>query len=235
MINLDVAVMKTNKYASSKSGDTVEVVERAKGGLSIIMADGQGSGKSAKITSSLVVSKAMNLLSDGARDGAVARAVHDYLYMIKSGKVSATLVIISIDLETETLLISRNGHTPVFIKTETEKILLDKKTEPIGVHRFMKPEINEFPITEGMSIVGFTDGFIDAGFRNGTKMNLKEVWNVMDKPIMANGKAELLFNSALQLDDYRPTDDLSVLVASVEKKDSKNPVASFNISVPLKP
>ncbi|MDW7675010.1 MAG: serine/threonine-protein phosphatase, partial [Bacillota bacterium] len=84
MLKLDVAVVKTNKYASSKSGDTVEIVERAKGGVSIIIADGQGSGRSAKITSNLVVTKAMSLLSEGARDGAVARAAHDFLYTVKN-------------------------------------------------------------------------------------------------------------------------------------------------------
>ncbi|MBS4024098.1 MAG: hypothetical protein KGZ96_00320 [Clostridia bacterium] len=61
--------------------------------MAVIIADGQGSGKSAKLTSNLVVTKAMNLLAEGARDGAVARASHDFLYTVKSGKVSATLTI----------------------------------------------------------------------------------------------------------------------------------------------
>ena len=41
-----IAVTKINKYASLESGDTLEVVERPNGGLSVVLADGQTSGLS---------------------------------------------------------------------------------------------------------------------------------------------------------------------------------------------
>ena len=56
-------------------------------------------------------------LGDGARDGAVARAVHDYLYAMKDRKVSCTLTVISADLETETVVISRNSNCPTIVVT----------------------------------------------------------------------------------------------------------------------
>ena len=62
---VQMAVAKINKYASSESGDTVEVVERPKGGLSAVVADGQRSGRSAKAISNLVVRKAISLLAAG--------------------------------------------------------------------------------------------------------------------------------------------------------------------------
>ena len=46
-MELQIAVSKIRKYATSSSGDTVEVVERPNGGLSIVMADGQRSGRGA--------------------------------------------------------------------------------------------------------------------------------------------------------------------------------------------
>ena len=73
-LKIDVAVVKTNKYASRESGDTVEIVERPGGGISVIMADGQGSG----------------------------RAANDFLFAMRNGQVSATLDILSVDLKTET-------------------------------------------------------------------------------------------------------------------------------------
>ena len=233
MLRLDVAVRKTNKYASSQSGDTVEIVERAKGGMSIIMADGQGSGKSAKLTSSLVVNKAMNLLSEGARDGAVARATHDFLYTVKNGKVSATLTIISIDLETRTLIISRNGHIPVLIFTDEGEQCLDTKTHPIGVHRFMKPEIKEFSIVPNMTIVAFTDGFLEAGEKYGDKLNLEKVWEIIKQPIDAQQKVETLFSMAYQLDRNRPGDDTSILIVTITPDDSDSLVRSLNMSIPF--
>ena len=76
---IDLAVAKINKYASAESGDTVELVERPHGGISIVVADGQRSGRSAKAISNIVVRKAISLLAEGVRDGAVARATPDYL------------------------------------------------------------------------------------------------------------------------------------------------------------
>ena len=73
MLNVEIAVAKAAKYAVHESGDSVEVIERPRGGLSVVMADGQRSGRSAKAISNIAVRKAMSLLSEGVRDGAVAR------------------------------------------------------------------------------------------------------------------------------------------------------------------
>ncbi len=78
-LELQVAVAKVSKYAVSESGDTVETIERPHGGLSLVLVDGQRSGKSAKAISNIVARKAVSLLADGVRDGAAARAAHDYL------------------------------------------------------------------------------------------------------------------------------------------------------------
>ena len=69
---LDIAVAQAAKYAVRESGDSVEVVERPCGGLSVVMVDGQRSGRSAKAISNVAVRKAISLLAEGVRDGAVA-------------------------------------------------------------------------------------------------------------------------------------------------------------------
>ena len=43
-----VAVAKSRKYGTLESGDTLEMIERPMGGLSLVLADGQMSGKAAK-------------------------------------------------------------------------------------------------------------------------------------------------------------------------------------------
>ena len=43
-MEIQIAVAKINKYAVSESGDTLEVVERPTGGVSVVLADGQTSG-----------------------------------------------------------------------------------------------------------------------------------------------------------------------------------------------
>jgi len=62
MYHLSVGVSKRAKAGVSMSGDTVEVVERPDGGLSLLLADGQGSGRAAKRISHMVVNKAAALV-----------------------------------------------------------------------------------------------------------------------------------------------------------------------------
>ena len=76
-MEVQIAAAKTNKYAVTESGDTLEVVERPNGGLSVVLADGQTSGRGAKAVSMLVVRKVIGLLAEGVRDGAAARAASD--------------------------------------------------------------------------------------------------------------------------------------------------------------
>lgn len=40
--------MKVNKYATRESGDTVENIERPGGGMTLVKADGQSSGRGVK-------------------------------------------------------------------------------------------------------------------------------------------------------------------------------------------
>jgi hypothetical protein len=110
-----IAVAKVNKYAVSESGDTLEVVERPNGGLSVVLADGQSSGRGAKAVSLMVVRKVIGLLAEGVRDGAAARAASDALYTDKQGKVICTLNIASLDLSSGTIVLTRNNPSPVFI------------------------------------------------------------------------------------------------------------------------
>ena len=126
-MEIKIGIAKTKKYAVSHSGDCCEIAERPHGGISAVLADGQGSGLSAHHTSSWVVNKAVSLIMDGARDGAVARAVHDYLYAMKDRKVSCTLTVLSADLETETIVISRNSNCPVIVKTEEYLSIYDEE------------------------------------------------------------------------------------------------------------
>src|SRR5512139_1689162 len=114
-MEVQIAVAKINKYATSESGDTLEIVERPNGGLSVVLADGQTSGRGAKAVSQMVVRKVIGLLAEGVRDGAAARAASDALYTDKQGKVISTLNIASLDLSSKTIVLTRNNPAPMYL------------------------------------------------------------------------------------------------------------------------
>ena len=233
-MEIKLAVAKTNKYATSESGDSVEVVERPNGGISVVMADGQSSGKGAKQVSSLVVRKVISLLSEGVRDGAAARAASDYLFTERKGKVSSTLNIVSIDLQTATMVITRNNPLPVFIACNEEICAFDDECKPIGLYRDTRPLINEMPLEPGLTVVLFTDGLVHAGSRIGESL---DIINFLESHIEAEESnpqeiADHLLSDAIQLDHGRPVDDISVVVIQVtsQKGDS---VRRMTVRLPL--
>jgi len=227
-MEIKLAVAKINKYATSESGDSVEVVERPNGGISVVMADGQSSGKGAKQISSLVVRKVISLLSEGVRDGAAARAASDYLFAERKGKVSATLNIVSIDMQTDTMVITRNNPVPVIIATPDEICAFDDECNPIGLYRGTRPLISELPIEPGLKVVVYSDGLVHAGSRSGESMDIKAFLQTLfedefdEEEARPQEIADALLTHAVMLDRGRPVDDISVVVVQVtsQKTDS---------------
>ena len=219
-MEIQIAVAKTNKYASSESGDTVEVVERPNGGLSVVLADGQSSGRGAKRVSSLVVRKVIALLSEGVRDGAAARAASDYLFTEKNGKVSATLNIISVDMQTSTLVITRNNPAPIILITPGNIRRVEEDSKPIGIYRDTRPLISELPLEAGLTVVVFTDGLVHAGSRYGEAMDVLACLEAMqdEEEPTPQEIADALLMHAVQLDQGRPTDDISIVVLQVNSR-----------------
>ncbi len=216
-MEIQIAVAKTNKYAVSESGDTLEVVERPNGGMSVVLADGQTSGKGAKVVSTLVVRKVISLLAEGVRDGAAARAASDYLYTERLGKVSATLNILSADLQTGTIVITRNNPSPVFVARGDRVESLNSESMAIGVSRNIRPSISEIVLEGWTSIIMYTDGITFAGDRYGQRMQINMLIESLleEQDPSAQEIADAILSNAIQLDQGRPNDDMSVVVLRV--------------------
>lgn len=219
-MEVQVGVAKINKYATSESGDTLEMVERPHGGLTFVLVDGQRSGKSAKAISNVVARKAIGLVAEGVRDGAAARAAHDYLFTHRGGKVTATLNIVSIDLDSRTVVISRNNPAPVYLVTMNGVEALDQASEAVGVRKGTKPVISEFTLSPGLAVIVYTDGLSLAGDRKGRPMDIPAELESLRRsgPPQAMQWADHLLTRAVALDDGRPLDDVSVLVVAVVER-----------------
>jgi serine phosphatase RsbU (regulator of sigma subunit) len=182
-----------------------------------------------------VARKAISLLAEGVRDGAAARAAHDYLYTYKGGKVSATLNILSVDLTSNTLVLSRNSHCPTIVVTPVgEMQLLDKPSDPVGVRRGTRPQITELPLIAGTVVVVYTDGLETAGVRSSPAYDVPAVVRELatGDTLSAQQLADSLLQQALALDEGRPHDDISVLVLRVLERTGDG-VRRLTLSLPL--
>jgi len=234
-LEVQTAVEKISKYASSESGDTVEIIERPHGGISIVVADGQRSGYSAKAISNIVVRKAISLLAEGVRDGAVARATHDYLQLQRGGKVSAELFIVSVDLVTQSLVISRNARCPILVRQGGTHLWLDEESEAVGIYRNTKPSIVELPLQANMTLIVFTDGVWKAGSRSDGTIHLPELLERVDAEQSQSAQkiADAILAESIRLDDNRPRDDATVLVLRVVPQAKPDPVRRLSMRFPI--
>ena len=216
-MEVQIAAAKINKYATSESGDTLEAVERPNGGLSVVLADGQTSGLGAKAISMMVVRKVIGLLAEGVRDGAAARAASDTLFTERKGKVICTLNIVSVDLHSGTIVLTRNNPAPIFLYRGEKADCLESESVPLGTSRDVRPAITEIEIEAGVVIVIYTDGLMHAGERRGQAMDVCEVIRSLldDQQPTCQELADSLLGYAVKLDEGRPADDISVLVLKV--------------------
>jgi serine phosphatase RsbU (regulator of sigma subunit) len=229
-----IAVAKINKYAISESGDTLEVVERPNGGLSVVLADGQTSGRGAKAVSLLVVRKVIGLLAEGVRDGAAARAASDALYTEKQGRVISTLNIASVDLRSGTIVLTRNNPVPMYICRGDQIDRIAEESIPLGTSRDVRPVITEIAIEHGLTVIIFTDGITHAGERRGQPMDVGETIRSIMEEQDPNPQelADSLLAHAVRLDDNRPADDISVLVLKVTARQGDD-VRRMTVRLPI--
>jgi len=232
-MEIQIAVAKVNKYAVSESGDTLEVVERPTGGLSVVLADGQTSGRGAKAVSLLVVRKVIALIAEGVRDGAAARAASDTLFADKAGKVTCTLNIASVDMHSKTIVLTRNNPAPFFICHGESIEAHNEESISLGTSRNLRPIITELEIQPGLAIVLFSDGISHAGERKGQPMNISEaIQSMIEQDSSPQYLADTLLAHAVQLDDNRPADDISVVVLKVSTKTEDN-VRRMSVRLPI--
>ncbi len=233
-ITFEVAVAKTNKFASRESGDTVEVVERPGGGLSVVIVDGQGSGQAAKRLSLLVAGRAVSLLNEGVRDGTAARASHDFLYTHRGGRVSAALDIVSIDLVSRTVVLTRNSETPMLLFQNGTLELVNDSGGRIGVHRQMRPKVLEFPAIPGTVAILLTDGVVHAGHHASGPFDVKEkALSLLAEELPVQSLVDQLLLSAMAVEWNRPRDDMTIVALKVGPGVREQPVRRLYLSIPL--
>jgi serine phosphatase RsbU (regulator of sigma subunit) len=230
-MEIKIAIAKINKYGEANSGDTVEIIERPNGGFSAVMADGQIKGKKQKSISTLVAHRVIEHISNGIRDGAAIRTASNTILADYQGAVAADLHVVSVDLQTNTIIISRNNPLPVFLINEDTVDCLSTDSEPIGTRTDIRASIVELEMKPDMTIIAFTDGVANAGKHNPPNLDICEIVESIleEQESSAQEIADFLINRSIRLDDGRPKDDMSVFVLQVLPQ-SKDRIRRMNVS-----
>lgn len=236
-MEIQIAVAKATKFGSFESGDSVEIIERPNGGLSVVMCDGQTSGREAKMISGMVVRKVIGLIADGIRDGAAARAASDLLYTERNGQFPVFLNILSADLQSGTIVLSRNNPTAIFVAQDNHIECLAGETQPIGTARNIRPLISEITLTPGTTVIMYTDGIANAGLKSsGLGLDICTALEaVMDEENpSADRIADSILGQAIRVDSGEPNDDMTIVVLRILPA-GKDQIRRLSVRLPVPP
>jgi serine phosphatase RsbU (regulator of sigma subunit) len=95
--------------------------------------------------------------------------------------------------------------------------LIDDPSRPVGLYRDTRPEICEVSLTPGLVAVVYSDGLIHSGDRTGQSLNVVACM----KTLLQEGEhspkeiADFLLETAVEMDQGRPVDDITVVVLQV--------------------
>ncbi len=234
LLHAHLAAAKTNHYATRESGDTVELVERPDGGFTMVLVDGQGHGMPAKLLSLQLTAKAVALIKEGVRDGAVARAVSDYLHAYRGGRVSATLDLLSLDLHAGSVLATRNAEVAGILRHEGQYTVLEATAGPLGFTRHTRPAVWHHDMAAGLAVVLYTDGIARAGERFGATLDPVAALADRDDPdAPAQTLADTLLTAAVAADHGRPHDDMTVIALTITNRDEATVIRRLTANIPL--
>lgn len=223
-MELRFAVAKTDRFGAGTTGDTVETTERPNGGISIILADGQDDARDSKAISTMVSHKVIEYITQGCKDSIAIRSTSNSIYKDYNGRVKANLNVFSADLQTKTIVISRNNPVPVFLVTEGQVDTLSEDSVPIGTQLEISPSIVELSIIPDMLIIMISDGVYFAGQPDKNEMDILTIIESLaeEQELSTREIADTLLNRAIRLDNNRPKDDMSVIVMYISPHPTDN-------------
>ena len=218
-MELQAAISKADRYSSAEQGDKVEVIERPRGGLSIIMAEGKLSGRRSRSIAMKAVHSILNLIATGLHDGAASRIVLTNIFEEHKGKAQINLHIISCDLESQSIVITKNNAIPVVTVFEGRADYLPfdvtNESEPCDC-----PSVYQFEIEEGRDFILVTDGVLQAGAQHEQPLDLRLLVESLFEEDSADGlgAARRELSQLLELRQPRSVDECIQWLRQAEER-----------------
>ena len=233
-MEIKFSASKIDQYNSEGSGDTIEVIERPNGGLSLALASGFYNGLSSKMVSYSVVKKVISFIADGVRDGAAARAASDALFTQYNGQSLAALTIISVDLQTDTLVFSCNSPAPLYLCRNEIVEKMSTEYALIGTGLDVRPSITEISIEPGLTIIAPSSGMMKAGEENNQKIDLPaSISSLMEiEHPSPSWISDSILNQAIRLEFDQPSVDLSLVVLQISHTQKDN-IRRLSVNIPF--
>ncbi len=204
---------KAVKENETVSGDNYSMLEAAGGELSVLLADGMGSGVSACRDSNKVLELMEKFLDAGADMDAAMQLVNNALAVMTKENMS-TLDVCTINLYTGMCCLRKAGAAATFLKSNSYVEQLAFPSLPLGIFRDRENEVICRELIENDYLIMVTDGIIDALDANGYEEMLQRYLEDIQGQTPSE-MAQKILQFVLRCSGGHVADDMTVVVLGI--------------------
>ncbi len=220
----DIGFVSANKFGEQLCGDHVELIEQ-ESGVTVVLADGLGSGVKANILSTLTSKILSTMIAGGLSVEDSVRTVAATLPVCEVRKVAySTFTIIRIVDNREAELIQYDNPRVILLH-EGKSVDYPQQEQVVDGKRIFKSRV---PLEEGDVFMAMSDGAIHAGV--GLALNFgwqrEEIAafleTVYDGSFTAKTLAAMLVGECTRLYDGKPGDDTTACAVRIRRRRTVN-------------
>ncbi len=205
---LVTGAVRASKNAGEPSGDNYSVMKPCFGEAAMLISDGMGSGLSAYRESAAVIELMEMFLQAGFREETMISLINSVLLLGTEAQTYSTLDLSLVNLFDGTACFAKSGASLTYIKHEDWAEIIENTSPPVGIIPEIHPCITRKRLFHGESVIMLSDGVTDYV----SSQFIKEL-----KDGRPQDMAGAILLEALKGNHYEPTDDMTVLVAKLER------------------
>ncbi|MCH5272278.1 MAG: SpoIIE family protein phosphatase [Lachnospiraceae bacterium] len=209
-------VARAAKHEETLSGDSFSFLYPESGETVLLLSDGMGSGEQASRDSEAVIELLEQLLSAGFDEKTAVRLINSVLLLRTEGKSYSTVDISVINPYAGTCEFIKLGAAGTFIKRENWIESVASETLPVGMFGEADYDTKEKKLYDGDYVIMMSDGVSEVLGEHMEEVLFQTGQKKTDRtPQCVAGE---VLKAALELCEYKPKDDMTVLVAELVKK-----------------
>lgn len=209
-------VARAAKKDELLSGDSFSFLYPDSGETVLLLSDGMGSGEAASRDSEAVIELLEQFLSAGFDEKTAVRLINSVLLLRTEGKSYSTVDISVINPHGGTCEFIKLGASGTYIKREGWIEKVESATLPVGMFGEADYDTKEKKLYDGDYVIMTSDGIPEALGEHLETVLFAAGGKQTDRT--PQGVAGEILKAALELCDYRPKDDMTVMVAEIIKK-----------------
>ncbi|GAX88650.1 stage II sporulation protein E [Effusibacillus lacus] len=217
LYHVETAVTSAAKDGKILSGDSYTTLDVGNGKFAVAVSDGMGNGERAMQESSAAIRLLQQLLKAGFEEQLAIRTVNSVLLLRSKDEIFTTLDLALIDQFTAKTEFLKIGSVPSFIKRGRNVTSIKGENVPIGILQDIDIQSVEAELEVGDLLILMSDGIYDSP----KHVNDKEDWFKKKIERMDSDDpqaiADMLVELAVRLNHGKIGDDMTVLVAKIER------------------